>query len=456
MKKYLIIFLIIALTATGCEKKLDVAPTQSIAQDLALLTEGDVLVTLIGAYDGLQGVSAYGGEIMLMNELMGNRDDIRFTGTFSGLSDAYKLEMAAPNGFALGIWAQCYNTINRCNNVLSALDKIVSSPATKSRVEGEALFIRSALYFELVRLFAKTWGDGSNQTNPGVPIILTPTKFISPDDYKARSSVAEVYQLVIADLTKAETLLPATNSIYATKNAAAATLSRVALMQADYPAARDAAHRVITSGRHTLSSTFAGLWYTFINNAGNSPSEYIFSMKVTNQDGANALNTYFGINVGAGSGTAGRGDCKILAAHLAKYEPGDARGSYFFLVGVNNYTRKHLDRFGNVCVVRLAEMYLTRAEANFRLATSTGQTPLADVNLVRNRSTLINLVTVDLPAILKERYLETAFEGNRLHDIKRTRGTQSGTIWSSPKLILPIPQREMDVNLKLVQNEGYF
>ncbi len=454
MKKYLITYLIIALITTGCEKKLEVAPTQSISQDLALLTEGDVLVTLIGAYDGLQSVSAYGGEIMLMNELMGNRDDIRFTGTFAGLSDAYKLEMTAANSFALGIWNQCYNTINRCNNVLSALDKITSSPATKSRVEGEALFIRSALYFELVRLFAKTWGDGSNQTNPGVPIVLTPTKFITADDYKARSSVAEVYQLVIADLTKAETLLPVANTIYATKNAAAATLSRVALMQEDYAAARDAANRVITSGRHTLSSTFAGLWYTFINNAGNSPSEYIFSMKVTTQDGANALNTYFGIN--AGAGTAGRGDCKILAAHLAKYEPGDARGAYFAVVGGNNYTRKHLDRYGNVCVVRLAEMYLTRAEANFRLATSIGQTPLADVNLIRNRSLLSNLVSVDLAAILKERYLETAFEGNRLHDIKRTRGTQSGTAWNSPKLVLPIPQREMDVNKKLVQNEGYF
>ena len=408
MKKYLIIFLIIALTATGCEKKLEVAPTQSISQDLALLTEGDVLVTLIGAYDGLQSVSAYGGEIMLMNELMGNRDDIRFTGTFAGLSDAYKLEMTAANGFALGIWNQCYNTINRCNNVLSALDKITSSPATKSRVEGEALFIRSALYFELVRLFAKTWGDGSNQTNPGVPIVLTPTKSITPDDYKPRNSVAEMYQLVIADLTKAETLLPVANTIYATKNAAAATLSRVALMQADYAAARDAANRVITSGRHTLSSSFAGLWYTFINNAGNSPSEYIFSMKVTTQDGTNALNTYFGIN--AGAGTSGRGDCKILAAHLAKYETGDARGTYFAVVGGNNYTRKHLDRYGNVCVVRLAEMYLTRAEANLRLSTAIGQTPLADVNLIRNRSLLGSLVTVDLVAILKERYLETAFE----------------------------------------------
>ncbi len=454
MKKYFISALVITLLVTGCEKKLDVLPTQSIGQGQALLTEGDVLVTLIGAYDGLQGVSAYGGEIMVLNELIGNSADIRFTGTFAGLSDAYKLEMTADNTFALGIWNQCYNTINRCNNVLSALDKITSSAANKNKVEGEALFIRAALYFELVRLYAKTWGDGDNQTNPGVPLVLTPTTSITEANFKARSSVAEVYALVIADLTKAESLLPVSNTIFATKNAAAATLSRVALMKGDYAGARDAAHRVISSGRHTLSATFAGLFFTFINNAGNSPSEYIFSMKVTTQDGTNGMNTYFGTN--AGPGTSGRGDCKIFPAHLAKYEAGDARGAFFTVVGGNNYTRKHLDRFGNVLVVRLGEMYLTRAEANFQVGTTIGQTPVKDVNDIRNRSGLANLATVDLAAILKERYLETAFEGNRLHDIKRTRGTQSGTPWNSPKMILPIPQREMDVNKKLVQNVGYF
>lgn len=454
MKKYIIGVCLLGAVFSACDKRLDVAPTQSIGQDQALLQEKDVIVTLIGSYDGLQSTAAWGGDIHLMNELTGNTADIRFTGTFAGLSDAYKLEMNANNTFALGVWNQSYNTINRCNNVLSAIDKITSSANTKNRVEGEALFIRASLYFELVNLFAKAWGDGTNSSNPGVPLVLMPTTSITDADYRSRNSVAEVYQKVITDLERAETLLPNTNGIYATKNAAAAILSRVFLMQGDYPKARDAANRVITSNRQMLSPTFAGLWFTFINNAGNSPAEYIFSMKVTAQDGANGLNTYFGTN--AGAGTAGRSDCKIFPAHLAKYEAGDARLANFVVVGGNNYTRKHLDRFGNVCVVRLAEMYLTRAEANFRLSTSVGDSPLNDVNRIRNRSLLTSLATVDLNAILNERYLELAFEGQRLHDIKRTRGTQSGTAWNSPKLILPIPQREMDVNKNLTQNEGYF
>jgi len=65
------------------------------------------------------------------------------------------------------------------------------------------------------------------------------------------------------------------------------------------------------------------------------------------------------------------------------------------------------------------------------------------------------LTTVTLAAILRERRLELAFEGHTLHDIKRTGGTVGTLPFNSPKLILPVPQRERDVNSGLVQNEGY-
>ena len=106
MKKYIIGVCLLTTTLAACNKRLDVVPTQSIGQDQALLQEKDVIVTLIGAYDGLQSTAAWGGDIHLMNELTGNSADIRFTGTFAGLSDAYKLEMTANNTYALGIWNQ--------------------------------------------------------------------------------------------------------------------------------------------------------------------------------------------------------------------------------------------------------------------------------------------------------------------------------------------------------------
>ncbi len=445
---------LVIILATGCEKRLDILPYQSITADKALESESDVNVTLIGAYDGAQNAATYGGDIMVLNDLIGNNANINFTGTFAGLSDAYQTLMTANNSFAAGTWISAYNTINRCNNVLSALDKVTSSPAKKSSVEGQALFLRASMYFELVRLYARTIGDGDASSNPGVPLVLTKTQSVSSADYLPRASVKAVYDQVVADLTKAESLLPSSNTIYATKWAAAAQLSRVHLMLKNYAAAGAAADRVIAGSGKTLNPDFTKLWFTFINNGGANPAEYLFSMTVTAQDGTNSLNTYFGRNVGI-AGTAGRSDCKIKAAHIALYETGDVRKTFFALSGGNNYTRKHLDRFGNVPIIRLAEMYLTRAEANFRNGTAVGDAPLNDVNRIRTRAGLPALTSLTLDAITKERYLELAFEGHNLHEAKRLQKPVGALAWNSPKLILPIPQREVDVNKSLVQNEGY-
>jgi hypothetical protein len=221
-------------------------------------------------------------------------------------------------------------------------------------------------------------------------------------------------------------------------------------------AARDAAQRVITTGGQTLSAAVAGNWFTFINNAGNSPAEYIFSMKVTTQDGANDMNTYYGVTVGSIPGSAGRGDIRILQSHIDLYSPGDARGAFFIRANNNNYTQKHLDNYGNVPVLRLAEMYLTRAETNSRLGTAVGAAPVADVNLIRHRAGLADLTTVSLAQIQKERKLELAFEGLQIHDLKRYKAASIGGVaYNSPRLVFPIPQREVDTNKKLVQNPGY-
>jgi hypothetical protein len=447
--------LIALLGIAGCEKRLDISPYQSIADDKALLTEGDVAVTLIGAYDGAQNAAVYGGDIMVLNDLIGNSDNINFTGTFAGLSDCYQLQMVANNSFATGTWIATYNAINRCNNVLSAIDKVTSSAARKNSVEGQALFLRASLYFELVRLYAKFVGDGDFATNPGVPLVLKPTGNVTDADYLPRATVKAVYDQVVADLTKAETLLPTSNGIYANKWSAAAQLSRVHLMLKNYGDAAAAANRVISTSGRVLNPDFTRLWFTFINNGGTTPSEYLFSIKVTTQDGSNSLNTYFGRAISSIPGTAGRSDCKIRASHIALYEAGDVRKNFFVSSGGSFYTQKHLDRFGDVPVIRLAEMYLTRAEANFRLGAAVGASPLQDVNTIRARVGLAPLAVVTLDDILKERTLELAFEGHNVIEAKRLQKNVGTTAWNSPKLIFPIPQREMDVNKNLVQNAGY-
>jgi hypothetical protein len=448
----------VGMIAIGCEKKLDVQPFQTLSEDKALLTESDVSGTLVGAYDAVSSAAAYGGDMMILNDLIGNRTNINFRGTFQALTEAYNTSMISTNSFAAATWSSAYNTINVANNVLENTSKVTSSATRKNSVEGQALFLRASMYFELLKLYAKPFTDSASpSTNLGVPLVLTATKApITDADYKPRATVKAVYDQIVADLIKAESLMPSTNTKFATKWAAAAQLSRVYLMLGNYTEAAAAANRVIVGSGKTLTAEFRNNWFTYINFGGVTPNEYVFYIKVTNQDGANSFNTYYGAPLGAFPGSAGRRDMRIQNAHLNIYEAADLRRAFFTgTSGTTRYTLKHLDRFGDVPVIRLAEMYLTRAEANFRQGTTVGATPLFDVNLIRKRAGLADLTAVTLNAILNERAAELALEGNNLFESQRLRRNIGTTAWNSPKLIMPIPQREMDVNKQLVQNPGY-
>jgi len=105
-------------------------------------------------------------------------------------------------------------------------------------------------------------------------------------------------------------------------------------------------------------------------------------------------------------------------------------------------------------------MFLTRAEANFENSSAIGADPVDDINIIRLRAGLDEVGSVDIEDIRRERRLELAWEGHRLHDLRRWQGTlfegtDSEIPYNSPRLVLPIPQREMDVNENLVQNPGY-
>ncbi len=460
MKKSFFIFSIAtaALALGSCGNMLDVNPTQTIETGSSLQTSRDIEAYLIGAYDGLQGTNTngdtYSGGFQYTAELLGNDGvEFRFGGTFANLLELDTKTTTKINTTAEGQWVRAYNVINRCNTVLANLSKVDADK--KDRFEGEAAFLRGALYFELVRLYGKQWGDGDNNTNPGVPLVLTPTSTITDASFVARASVAAVYAQAITDLTNAEAKLPSSNGVFANKWSAAALLARLYLQQGQNALARDAANRVIASGRFSLTATFDAAFNTKLNNGGANPVEYIFAVQTNDQDGNNGMNTFFGTTISSMPGTAGRGDMRILPAHIALYDTLDARGKYFIKPSNNTFTRKFLDSFGNVCVTRLAEMYLIRAECNQRLNTEVGAKPVEDINRLRNRAGLAAATSVTLNDILLQRRLELAFEGFRLHDIKRLRGTVGTLQWNDDKLVLPIPQREIDTNNKLVQNPGY-
>lgn len=440
------------LTFTGCDKRLDIQPAQSIDQENALLTSSDVQATLVGAYALLGDQEVYGGRLQAGAELLANTGDLQWSGTYQGFTQIYNKAIPNNNLFVEQTWVSAYAAINTANNVLSALDKV--DAAARDRVEGEAKFIRGLMYFDLARLYARPWGDGDPNTVLGVPLVTTPTRGVDQTSSVSRATLAATFDQVIADLTDAAQKLPKPNSFYANRYSAFGILSRVYLWQARYPLAATAADSVISSGEFELVENFADAFpYPGQVRVDNTPED-VFAIQLSAQSGFNGLNELF-----ASADDGGRGDIQISVSHLAKYQPDDERLTLFTDDAGSTRTGKHSNLYGNVKVLRLAELYLTRAEANLRAGTTIGATPLEDVNTVRERANLAPLTgdQLTLAAILRERELELAFEGQYLFDVKRTRRSIGSLPWNSPKLIYPIPLREIIANpgLNGQQNDGY-
>ena len=443
------------LTLAACKKPLDIDPVDTIEQGEALVTSKDVEVALIGAYSELGSTDLYGGRPFLIADFLANTNAIEWTGTYEELTQTINKSILKTNGFVSNIWRDGYSTINDVNNVLSAIDKV--DEAKRSRIQGEAKFIRGSVYFDLVRLYGKAYNDGNPANNLGVPIVLTPTTSVTDADFVSRATVQQVYQQAIKDLTEAEAELPETNGFFATKYSAAGMLARLYLQMGNYTEAANAADRVINSDNYSLARTYLQAFPT--GPAAGSPAqpggnttEDVFAIQVTNLTGFNSFNEFYG-----SSTYGGRGDAAISQTWIdANFEEDDQRRQSFYDDG-DLFTSKFANQYGNVAIIRLAEMYLIRAECNVRLAPTApigGVTPLADLQVVRNRAGL-TITSATLADVLQERRRELAFEGFALHDAKRTQTNIGNITWNSPRLVLPIPQRETDANKSLVQNEGY-
>jgi len=454
MKKTYIYNLIFAsmllATVSSCKKALDINPVDTIEQSKALQTSKDVEVALVGSYSALGSRNFYGGRPFLMADFLANTDAIEWYGTYEELTQTINKSLLKTNTFVDNVWADGYTTINDVNNVIASISKV--DAAKKNKVEGEAKFIRGSAYFDLVRLFGKAYNDGSPTTNLGVPIILTPTTAVTDASYVSRATVAAVYTQAIADLTDAEAKLPATNGFFATKYSAAGMLARLYLQMGNYSAAANAANRVIASGNYSLTPAFIDAFPVMGSSPGSNTTEDVFSIQVRTLTGFNGFNEFYG-----SSTYGGRGDAVIAQDWIDNtYSTADDRINAFYDDG-DMYTSKFANPYGNVSIIRLAEMYLIRAECNARLAPAApigGQTPLQDLSVVRSRAGLTT-TTATLANILNERKLELAFEGFALHDAKRTQTNIGSLAWNSNALVFPIPQREMDANKNLVQNPGY-
>lgn len=456
MKRNIIILSILSLSIASCDKKIELFPYQSVAEEVALTSDANVKKVLNGAYDAISDGDLYGGNVLLFSELLAANDEIRWEGTFNQPDEIWQKAMITTNSFVRDTWLDAYDAINRANNILSAIS--IVAPADQNRVKGEALYLRASMYFELVKLFAKPYSAGSVTTNLGVPLVLTPTRGIDESSKVPRSTVEQTFTQILADFNEAESLLPSVNPgsnattrmVFATKAAAAAMLSRVYLQMENYPGARDAANRAIneaTANGRSLAPTYAGAF----NNTVNS-SEYLFAMQVSALDGDNNMHLYWSIPAFGGRD----GDVSIQASHLALYNPLDTRLAMFYTGAGDVRSGKWQQQYRVLPIIRLAEMYLTRAEANFRAGTVVGATPVDDYNRTHQRAGLPAALAVTLADILLERKLELAHEGHAIADVKRLRLSVDGFAYNANELVFPIPQREVDAtNGIIVQNSGY-
>jgi hypothetical protein len=457
----IILYIFFVALFASCENELDIDPKQTEDASITLGTEGGITNILTGTYALAANGNAYGGRILLYADLLGvsgslSTTDLRWRGTFGELRQMYIKTMLSDNVIIEGTYSRCYEIINAANTVIENVDK-VKDPAKQTRMIGEASFLKSLAYFDLVRFFAKPYVSGQANTQLGVVIRPNAIYNFNVDLSKERSTVDEVYKVIIDGLNLAYTNLPADNTFYADKYAAKALLARVYLQQGNYAEARDAANDVIENSGHGLSQTYAAAF-----NHDTDQTEDVFAIQITKQTGLNDANTFYQSEDNGGRG----GDFSIRDHYLEKFSSTDDRATFNYENEANGriLTSKFTDQFSDVTIIRLAEMYLIRAEANLRQGTAVGNTPLDDINTIRSRANADDLSAVTIDDILLERELELGMEGFLIHDIKRTKRSidvsedgdgSSLLLYDANNLVFPIPLSETDANKKITQNPGY-
>jgi hypothetical protein len=350
----------------------------------------------------------------------------------------------------------------------------------------------------MVRLFALPYSHDP-ETDNGVPILLEPVLNKEAIQFPARASVKEVYQQVTADIEKAKDLLPEQNGRgRATRFAALAYLARIAFQKEDYQMAASLSKEILD--RNDLFNLTETPQEFFINEGSGEEIWVIFG-SAANDPITGGLSSVYNDAPETASITGDLKD-KGYKAILTPAQQAEVQAAGYLCVDLrcdpdnlfsggallvrNDTTRcfKYENSWtsgeDDAPVLRLAEIILMRAEALAKIAGINPES-VELLNQVRRRSLCVidgNGSTVPggekffeyetddfqsgnefIETIVLERRVELAFEGNYLHDLMRMKRKvlNNGELfdYDYEKLRLPIPQREIDANRKLQQNEGY-
>ncbi|MFW0737137.1 RagB/SusD family nutrient uptake outer membrane protein [Flavobacterium sp. T12S277] len=375
--------------------------------------------------------------------------------TYSSSSAAapyYNHTVSATNSSIANFWNTGYGQIYAANALIKGLENSQGiETADKEKLKGEALFIRALLHFHLMNVFGK------------IPYITTTDYHVNAVVH--RQSLPEVYQAIIADLSQAKTLLSdpyvASFRVRPNKAAVSALLARVYLYNGNWNLAATEAGTVISNPLYAIVQDPATVFLKESN-------ETIWSLHA-GLAGANTIDARTFVFTVAPPPFFALDNTLVNA-----FPAGDLR-RVNWIKSVTNGTNTwyHPFKYKQIIntgasreftiMLRLAEQYLTRAEARTYLGDLDGARK--DLNVIRHRAGLSDNVSHNpadlLEAILMERRLELFTEqGHRWFDLVRTNKatTVIGAIkpaWDVTHLLFPLPETEILLNRNLYQNPGY-
>jgi starch-binding outer membrane protein, SusD/RagB family len=452
----LCLFLFLTAAFSACNLLDETSPNDLSASD-AIKDGASAEAALLGVYSSMQQKGYYGGQYPLIGEAL---TDNAMTGGYQVISlDELGNKAVTPaNILTEELWLSIYRVIANCNGLLAALPNVSDlTPERKKDIEGQARTIRAMAHFDLLRYFGEHWNTSSTL---GVPII---TSVQTIEDRPTRATVGAVYKVVTDELTASIGLLDAKNvsAQYVNVNTVNALLARVYLYQKLMTKADEFATKVINSTAYRLLN--ASEYSSIFSSRRTSESIFELAFDVQNKSAFNAL-TY-------NRDGAARPEVNFMAAaslndFFKKTRSGDIRSTLLnfdstandVTIQPNGRTEKYRGedvRDNPAYIIRLAEMYLIRAEAKGRTA------GLADLNAVRTKRgiyliTPTMLATDDAfrTAILEERRAEFNFEGQRYFDLARLRRLKTDIGVADFRSIVPIPGREIKA-AGLTQNPGY-
>lgn len=503
MKNIFILF-VLATLFYSCEDELDIVNPNEVTNESFWLNEADAIKGINACYSTLHR----GGFSRWQPMLYDLRSDVGASfSPWSELANALN-NFIQPNsnfGPVVDVYFDNYVGINRANQVIANVPAIDMDNNLKERILGEAYFFRGMHYYHLASL----WGNVVLQLEPSTPTDLPANSTEAEVWNQVISDLTEASNRLPDNYPNASDLGRIT------KGGALALLGKAYMQIQDYASAKTALDYIVTGAGASNYDLVADYYDNFkITTEFNIESviewSYIENPTEGTDNDVQTANHNYGTSIGQFYGPPGVGftDAEALRWVVGEFEiertvsdERDPRLPVTFLYDYTNeagpsatmvYGETFEQRYGsstrvffrkflhdharnfegfrginNFRFIRYADVLLMYAEC----LNATGGTNDAYqyVNRVRSRAGLAALPagmsqTEFLDQIKHERLLELTGEGHRFNDLKRWGDLGPSLSSKDPAFnnfqigkheLLPIPQRDLDINPNMSQNPNW-